>query len=125
MYHLAESVYEHKNTIILVSVFGKPKTKSIETDFQYSAGIGRGCSGARDEGLGFTRWHTSKSTNVLAHKLILAGPVKVATYREISLLTPTMPTSWCIVSLIQYAQAQIIISGDDNTRCVTGNGCII
>ena len=64
-------------------------------------------------------------TNLLEHELILEVPVKVATYREISLLTPTMPTRRCIIALIQDAQAQIIMSGDDDTRCVAGNGCII
>ena len=36
-------------------------------------------------------------------QMILAGPVKVATYREISLLTPTIPTRCCIVALINDA----------------------
>uniref|UniRef100_A0AAV1TKT9 Uncharacterized protein n=1 Tax=Peronospora matthiolae TaxID=2874970 RepID=A0AAV1TKT9_9STRA len=54
MDRLAESVKKHKNTSILVNVFGKPKEKkSIDTDRQHSAGIGGGCKGARDEGLGF------------------------------------------------------------------------
>ena len=35
-----------------------------------------------------------------------------------------MGQSWCIVALIQDAQAQIIMSGDDDTRFVAGNGCI-
>ena len=55
MNHLDETIHKHKNTIILVFVIGKPKTNSIETDCQHSAGIGRGCKGARDEGLGFSR----------------------------------------------------------------------
>ena len=63
--------------------------------------------------------------NVLAHELILEGPVKIATYREISLLMSTMPTRWCIMALIQNAQAQIIMSGDDYTRYVADKGCII
>ena len=54
-------VYKQKNTIILVSVFGDLKTKSIETDCQHAAGIGRGCNGARDEGVVFTRWYTSQA----------------------------------------------------------------
>ena len=44
------------------------------------------------------------------------GASKVATYRETSLFTPTMPTSWCIVALIQDVQAQIIMRRDDDTR---------
>ena len=55
MYHLAEPVNEHKNTIILDMFSGNPKPKSIETDSQHSAGTGRDCKGARSEWLGFTR----------------------------------------------------------------------
>ena len=102
---------------------GNPKMKSIETDCQHSAGIVRGYSDARDEGIGFTRRHTSQE-RMFAHELILAGPVKVATYREISLFPTTMPTCWCIVTLIKDAQSQTIMSGNDDTRSVTGNGCI-
>ena len=64
-------------------------------------------------------------TNVLAHELILARPVKAATYREVSFLTTTMPFCWCIVTLIHDAQAQIIVSWDDDTWSVAGNGCVV
>ena len=65
------------------------------------------------------------STNVLAHKLILVGPVKVPTYREVSLFPTTMTACWRIVTLIHDAQEQIIMSGSDDTSCVVGNGYII
>ena len=61
------------------------------------------------------------STNVLAYKLILARPVKVTTYRKVSLFSNCSG----IVTLIHDAQAQIFMSGDDDTRRVAGNGCIV
>ena len=56
------------------------------------------------------------STNVVAHKLILADPVKVVPDREASLLTAKMPTCWRIVTFEHDAQTQIIMIGYDDTR---------
>ena len=38
MHHLTNTIYKHKNTNILVSVVGKPKKKSMETDPEDSVG---------------------------------------------------------------------------------------
>ena len=64
-------------------------------------------------------------TNVLAYKLILVGTVKVTTYRKVRLFSTTMATCWGIVTLIHDAQAQIVMNGDDDTRRVAGNSCIV
>ena len=47
------------------------------------------------------------------------------TYRKVSLLPTTVATCWGFVTLIQYTQAQIVMSGYDDTRRVAGNGCIV
>ena len=65
------------------------------------------------------------STNLLAHKLILVGTVKVTTYRRVSLFPTTMATCWEIGTLIHDAQAPVVMSGDNDTRRVVGNGCIV
>ena len=51
--------------VFLCGSAGNPKTKSIETDSQHSAGMGKGCNGARSEGPDFTRWHTSHARTYL------------------------------------------------------------
>ena len=58
-------------------------------------------------------------------KLILAGPVKVTTYRKVSLFPTTMATRWRIVTLIHDAQTKVVMSEKDDTRHVVVNGCII
>ena len=64
-------------------------------------------------------------TNILADKLILAGPVKVTTYRKVSLFPTTMPARWRIVTLEYDAQAKIIMVRHDDTRCVVGNFYVV
>ena len=65
------------------------------------------------------------STNVLEHKLILAGPVNVTINRNLRLFPTTMPTCRGIVTLFHDAQAQLVMSGDEDARRVAGNGCIV
>ena len=79
MYHLAEPVYEHKNTIILVVIVGET------VDEVHGNGLPVLCRDWKR-----LEWRTGRrtglhpliklsSTNVLAYKLILAGPLKVTT----------------------------------------------
>ena len=56
------------------------------------------------------------STDVLAHKLILAGTVEFTAYSKVSLFPTAMATCGGIVTLIHDAQAQDVICGDDDTR---------
>ena len=52
-------------------------------------------------------------TNVLAHELILAGPVKVVAYCEIYFFTTTMSTNRCVMVLLHDTQSQMMIWYDD------------
>ena len=60
------------------------------------------------------------STDVLAHKLILAGSVKVATYGKVSIFSTTMTTCWGFVTFIHDEQAQGVMSRNDDRRRVAG-----
>ena len=107
MYHLAEPVNEHKNTIILVRVCGKYKDKVRGYGFP---ALGRDGQRLQRGFKGRTRFHLLPDLtdpNVPAHELILAGPVKVAAHCEVCFLTTTMSTNRCVVVLIHDTQSQI------------------
>ena len=120
MHHLGGSSNKHKNTSILVCVRGDSEDKvhlrQSPSILPRRAEDATGHEG-KDQTLPVNRPRRPERT---CARTKTGGPVKVAAYREICLLTTTMPTNTCVVVLTHDMQSQITMIYCDDTRRLAG-----